>query len=388
VTETTTTKDQRREHGEEPNGRVPADRVEGGSQPGARIEAADDQERGVMRRVWVGGPQPDTTDHRPVIVELPTRWRLELPRQRARTALVVVTRRTRPALLGSPDAPSRWGFYWQHGTLYEVDLGLHHASFDLALPSSGDTFDFRAEVSVEWRVVDAVTVVRDNVVDIREALKPAVRYRLSRVTREFAAGRVIAAERAVGRGMSSVDVGRPYGLATTIRVRLVADEGATEHAESRREVQHKIEMEELEQAHRRLTERHEAEIIEARMALYRLIIDSGDVEQFALQLARNPSGVESVVQLVREYRKDERRQVTDFITRLLESGAVDRWDLDDHVRVALEWLRESTNRTVQTGEAHIPRHHRRPVPERSGSVVEEPVAEPGEDPGGERTPAA
>jgi hypothetical protein len=94
------------------------------------------------------------------------------------------------------------------------------------------------------------------------------------------------------------------------------------------------------------------------MDVYRRIIDSGNVDQLALQLAHNPAGVDSIVALVREERHRDRRQVTDFITHLINSGAIDRWDVEDQVRTALEWLKNSTDRTVQTGEAHIPEQRR------------------------------
>ena len=46
--------------------------------------------------------------------------------------------------------------------------------------------------------------------------------------------------------------------------------------------------------------------------------------------------------------------VTDFLTRLVESGAVDRWEVKDTVQTALDWLKENNERVVQTGHASIP----------------------------------
>jgi hypothetical protein len=69
------------------------------------------------------------------------------------------------------------------------------------------------------------------------------------------------------------------------------------------------------------------------------------------------------VRLLVEERDTHRREVCDFITRLLDSDALDRWQIDDQVRVALQWMGLSINR-VLTGTddarpfpfADTPRH--------------------------------
>jgi hypothetical protein len=40
-------------------------------------------------------------------------------------------------------------------------------------------------------------------------------------------------------------------------------------------------------------------------------------------------------------RDSHRQAVFDFVTRLLESDALDRWQIDDQVRTTLQWLRDS-----------------------------------------------
>jgi hypothetical protein len=58
-----------------------------------------------------------------------------------------------------------------------------------------------------------------------------------------------------------------------------------------------------------------------------------------------------VVQIVREERNENRRHTTDFVTRLLDSGAIDKWDIDDQVRATLDWLKESTQRVIRQNDA-------------------------------------
>ena len=319
----------------------------------------------VLLPQWVA--QAGLRAFRPFIAERPTQWMVLLPRSRAGIATVIVTRTAGPSLLGIDLGPNRWSLFWRRGSLYEIDLGLHHTAFEVELPSEVDMFSFRASVAVEWRVCDAVQVVKDHVWDVREALRPALVSLLAHETRIFRVDQVYEAERAVAAALHGNDIGKEYGLETNLRVQLSADPGAAAHAAARRVLQQKIEIEELQFDHRKLQEANEEKVIKARIRLYREIIEAGDVDQFALQLARNPEEVAAVVQMVREVRQEDHRQVTSFLTTLLNSGAIDRWEVKDTVQTALDWLKESNDRVVQTGEARIPWQRPAPAAERNGT---------------------
>jgi hypothetical protein len=302
-----------------------------------------------MRPAWVGKPRERA--HRPFFTELPTQGMLWLPRSRAGVATVVVTRRSGPAELGKRNAPSRWNLFWERGSLYEIDLGLHHTTFEVELPSAVDLFSFRAHVAVEWRVLDPVRVVKDHVCDIRQALAPALVSLLAMDTRHFTVNDVYEAERAVAAALRNDDIGLDYGITTTLRVQLSADPGAAEHAASRRELEQQIEIEDLRRTQRMRAEATDQDVVKAQIALYRDIISAGDVDQFALYLARHPSDAKTVIPMVREVRREDQRQVTDFLARLLESGAIDRWEVRNTVQTALDWLKESNDHFLRGGEA-------------------------------------
>ena len=72
--------------------------------------------------------------------------------------------------------------------------------------------------------------------------------------------------------------------------------------------------------------------------------------------------------MVREVRQEDHRHVTDFLTRLVESGAVDRWEVKDTVQTALDWLKENNDRVVQTGHAAVP-WQRGSAQERNGTSL-------------------
>jgi hypothetical protein len=85
---------------------------------------------------------------------------------------------------------------------------------------------------------------------------------------------------------------------------------------------------------------------------FKALIEGGDIDQFALQLAQNPQQVRPVVEALVKERDTHRRQVFDFVNNLLASDALDRWQIDDQVRVTLEWLKVSINRVISgTDEA-------------------------------------
>jgi hypothetical protein len=79
---------------------------------------------------------------------------------------------------------------------------------------------------------------------------------------------------------------------------------------------------------------------------YRKIIAAGDIEQFALRLAQNPSDSAAVIEALKQEQNNNKRLTVDFVSNLIQSGALDRWEIDEQVKPALEWLREQTNRVI------------------------------------------
>jgi hypothetical protein len=316
----------------------------------AEILPASDVKWEILRTQPTEQPKPGV---RPLIRESLLRrvnafyW---LPRSRARTGLVISTPRSGPTPVAPTGRPSKADILWGGATLYEVDLGLNHAVAEFPLPSSDRLISFMATAEIEWRVVDPARVVGDNLQDVRAALVPLLRCRLRTITRPFGTADVSAADDACNKAVENWEPGTPYGLQTRFTMILTADEQSIEHAAARMKLQQQIEIENLEHSVKYLADRHERERQRARLDVYRSIIAAGNVEQFALQLARKPDDVRAVMQLAREERNEERRELTDFLTKLLSSGAIDRWDIEDQVREALTWLAESTQRTVQTGD--------------------------------------
>jgi hypothetical protein len=255
---------------------------------------------------------------------------------RARTALVLVNKRGKHFSFPPKSMPTIGELIWKGpGTLYEVDMGLHWTRLEFQLPSRHEELPFYAVVDLEWRVHDPIQVVRDGIKDIHKALYPPLHHRLSALTRESSMEHTSAVEKRAFESLANQPIGKEYGLSTNAFVRMHMEEKI-------RDVRREVALERETQALRLLREESTTTLVNARVERYRAIILAGDYNQFALQLAQNPDDAAAVVKMLH----DDRRRVIDFVIHLLNSGAVDRYEIDDQVRAALDWLKQATDTVI------------------------------------------
>ncbi|RKT69296.1 hypothetical protein DFJ66_2504 [Saccharothrix variisporea] len=221
-------------------------------------------------------------------------------------------------------------------TVYEVDLGIHVSTVEAHLPSRGDKIYFNATVDLEWKVADPAQVVRAGVTDVRKVLSPRLLARLRAVTRRFDIADAAQAENCANEELDDDSLGADCGLWVRPHVRLAMDDTSLGQSDIQRKVDH-----------------------------FRTIIAEGDFDQFALQLTLKPQDIDSVVKVLVDERDSRLRATFDFMNRLLESDALDRWQIDDQVRTALQMAQESIFR-VLTGSGQP-----RLIP--SGEAIREPV---------------
>jgi hypothetical protein len=215
-----------------------------------------------------------------------------------------------------------WGGY---RALFEVDRSMNRLGLEIALPSSGDTFVFRTMVDVQWKVTDPKRVVMAGVTDIRDVMVPLLLDGLRQATRSMMANDVEVAEKTANAHFAHDWLTEQYGLWTNVLVRLRMDQ-----------------------------QKEEDFRLAAQVQAYKTLIEAGDLDQFALQIARDPDDVASVVQLLVQERDTHRREVCDFLTKLLDSDALDRWQIDDQVRVLLQWMGASINRVLTGADGARP----------------------------------
>ena len=340
-------------------------------------------------------PEPQTG---PILREAP--WDGKLARARAHVAVVVVYHRGDHHVVW-PHERNRVQLHRRPTTMYEVDLGLRRTVLTADLPSRGYAGSFHASITVQWRVFDPSAVVRHQVLDIEEALSATLLHRARGIARDFSIDQVTAAEDEINDQLGGVAIevtaptgieqarreatdrgylGAEYGLWTRAITHLTLDEAATEHNTKMMKLKWAIEEEEAEHKLRVVKNRNEHEITAERVAVYRQIVAAGDVERFALRLASNPDEISAITAIIREDQLTSRRDTIDFISRMVDSGVVERWEVSDQVREALEWLTDATARVVtdkghrnsETGQIVHQRRHGRGKPLEEGSAPRPP----------------
>ncbi len=198
--------------------------------------------------------------------------------------------------------------------VYEIDMGVHLTRVEMTLPCRGDQCHFRSVVELRWQVADAEIAVSSGLSNVANALMPEITTRLRAVTRKFDIEQVQDAESAAVEELRDVPLGEEFGLAVRVFVTMNMDEPTLVHAALLRKVER----------------------------MRRIIVD-GDFYQFALQLSLNEESITEVVQALAEERQNSRQSVLDFLTRMLESDAIERWEIEDDLRVMIQSLREWGN---------------------------------------------
>jgi hypothetical protein len=264
------------------------------------------------------------------------------------------------------------------------------------LPSQGHSGSFHAKITVDWRVLDPSAVVRHQDLDIGESLYADLLHRAYSIAREFTIDQITDAEDKINDQLQGVELdistptgmqqamqkaimlgclGAKYGLWTNAITHLTLDEAATEHNAKMMKLKWALEEAEAKHRLRMIKNKNEQEITAERIAVYREIIASGDVERFALRLANRPDEISAVTEIIREDQHRDKIDTIDFIKRMVDSGVVESWEVSDQVREALEWLKDATARVV-TDKHHRMREADLPVRQRRrgrGDPIEQKV---------------
>jgi len=320
----------------------------------------------------------------------------------AHMAHVHVTTRGEHRIVWPPDRAH--SVVWQHTrstglfrgrvkSVYDIDLGVRHLEFEVDLPGKDDTFAFRATVTVEWRVLDPSLVVRNQLQDIRPLIQPVITEEMRRIAREYDVDRSADAEAAINgrligesldfndpdqlaaalaRSGSTRHIGREYGLWTRTIVSVLPDKSRLTQAEEVRDLRHQIEAERLRQELRMLQETNKNAVLTQRMGFYREAFAAGDIDRAVLQVAQNPEELTAVANVVRQQEMAGQRLTIEFVNKLLEEGTIERWQISDQAKAALDWLQQSTsavlppqapNQTMERVVAPGKRARKTPIPE-------------------------
>jgi hypothetical protein len=255
----------------------------------------------------------------------------------AHVAHVLVTNSGRRVVCQPDKHPTTGELLWSGArTVYEVDLGIHVIRIVATPPSQGDKTAFRAVIDVIWKVADPAKVVLTGLSDVRQAVSPSLLHQLRAITRQYKIAELENAEETANERLRHSTLGAEFGLTLEVYVRLTMDEASLYNATVQRKVD-----------------------------LFRKIISAGDFNQFALELALEPNDIGAVVKMLMDERDSHRQAMVDFVTRLLESDALDRWQIEDQVRTTLQWIQDSGNKVI-TGSDEARKfsygeNHREPI---------------------------
>ncbi|MET9801610.1 hypothetical protein [Streptomyces sp. NPDC006368] len=229
-------------------------------------------------------------------------------------------------------------------TVFEVLLGRNVTKFDLSLPASGDGVFFDVAVSVQWEVVDPFLVATQRVWDVAELLRDDLLDGLRAVSRRFGLTEAQGADEAVRDELRDgrLVLGRDLGLRTRVLVFFDLDKDVkTKVGEADRTL---VEMgvDQRRAAAERRKDAYARELVAERARELEGLLRQGEITQIAHHMAANP---DKQWQIRRELLQEKREGQADFLAvfnRLIDTGVLERHDIDDTMLQVLEHLREST----------------------------------------------
>ena len=228
---------------------------------------------------------------------------------KARTTTVLITARGEYLVYAHEKPPSRTELlrkrarFLSRSTWVTTRLASAVNSPAEATPSA-----FRQRSTSTGACGIAITVVRDGIRDVRTAVEPRILARLRPITPDFDIQDSEGAELAANQALGRLPEVAHFGLDAVAFVRLGMD----------RAVRDRVRM-------------------ETARARYRSIIASGDLEPARPPVGRNPKDVADVIALLIKERDTHRHDTVDFVTKLIDSGAIERWEIEDQIldRVAV-----------------------------------------------------
>ncbi|MFJ9809458.1 hypothetical protein ACIRTB_14650 [Streptomyces sp. NPDC101158] len=276
-------------------------------------------------------------------------------------------------------------------TVFEVQLGRNVTEFALQLPAAGDGATFNARVRVQWTVEDPYLVVREQVWNVAELLHDDLLDGLRSLSRRFRLTEAQRADEAVRDELATgrLVVGREIGLRTQVYVFFDLDEQIKGEV-ARADLVDVTSLADARQAEAELRkEQWERKRIAARAGELEAMFRRGDLAQIAHHMARNPDQEWEIrTQLQREKREGQADLLAVF-NRLLDSGVLERHEVDEQAYQIIQHLRSSTGAIIGgvAGQVLDPAHRTdrralersRPEPT-APNWEDEPALEPAPDP--------
>ncbi|MEU6364804.1 hypothetical protein ABZ876_03400 [Streptomyces sp. NPDC046931] len=127
----------------------------------------------------------------------------------------------------------------RYTAVYEVDMGVHPWTAELALPSDNDAFEFTAEVDLSWQVLDPARFVASGHRDVPGLILGELQQAARPVTRRFGITDSAAAEQELLQAVIVLGpLGASAGLQVTWTLRIKRDKANIEHQQRLQSIDH------------------------------------------------------------------------------------------------------------------------------------------------------
>ncbi|MFE0171245.1 hypothetical protein ACFWZ2_02930 [Streptomyces sp. NPDC059002] len=326
--------------------------------PGPSPSGAGAGSGGVERKPWTPletpAKTPKTPAERPAAAqELPgpflREYRPDWPyRHRSAQVTAVLYYRSRPPRAVGPEGEEGLLLRWfaRPYTAFELQLGWHTVSFKVELPAEESGRSFPTDVRVRWQVSDPYLVARSQVTDVAALLVPELEQRLRDVSRGYSINRAEEVRDAVHEALRGEELGSQYGLELDVFVTISWDKLIRDHGTSLGRVLHQTDLEEVHQKLRELRDQNKRELIGRWAEDFQAAVARGDDAVMAQMMARNPKDLGEIRQMFRKEQREQRQDGMELMSRLVDGGLLERWELGDQAMVVVEFLRSGARHVM------------------------------------------
>lgn len=238
-----------------------------------------------------------------------------------------------------------WGKY---NRLCKVDIGEHSLSFQCSLPCETDAFDFYAEVNLICSVKKPALIVQRNITDARQFLEPLIIDIMRRTSRKYKVEESGEAERTITRKVEEEVEDSGFKL-NRFTLKLSLETETRERIRERKHIQETIvtekakiegtiEIEKIKQELEIQRSQFEIERTKIRMDFYGPIIQAGNWQLLASQLASSPQDVALIMDMIKQQQLMDRNDKIQLLKILIETDSLEGTQLGDSGKRLLQEL--------------------------------------------------
>ncbi|MFK0107257.1 CHAT domain-containing protein [Streptomyces sp. NPDC091217] len=251
----------------------------------------------------------------------------------------------------------------RYTAVYEVDMGVHPFSAELALPSDNEAFEFTAAVDLSWQVLDPARFVASGYRDVPALLLGELRQAARPVTRRFAIADSADAEHELLQAVTVLGpLGAPAGLQVNWTLRLrrgqeivdlhrrLQTHDHQQLALQQQQAEHELALQQQRSQHELAMlhsgQQHELALQKMKIKFYEWHLQQGGVQNWALHLAQHPEDSRLVMDSMREDQLRLIQSQFELVEQLLSGDAVESYEPETSKQLALRAISDILNQRL------------------------------------------